>query len=129
MISQKVKDYILEHSFCPEYLFKDWDCFLKLLYAEGEQINSIFWWDYCKKEEHKLSVGSGGYIDPEDSEYIYVETQLYEEGLEAKTLDEIMEYITSVRENGLQYDNKYVSHELVPSFFLKSDKSQFIEID
>ena len=31
MISEKVKAYIDEHSFCSERLFKDWEAFLDLL--------------------------------------------------------------------------------------------------
>jgi len=34
MISKKVQTYIEDHSFCSEYLFKDWESFLDLLYAE-----------------------------------------------------------------------------------------------
>ena len=30
MISQRVKNYIAEQSFCSEYLFKDWEGFLKV---------------------------------------------------------------------------------------------------
>ena len=118
MISQKVKDYIAEQSFCSDYLFKDWEAFLKLLYEEGGRIDSILWWDHCKKEEQPLSVGMGGYTDPADSEYMYAETQFFEDCLETKTLKEIMEYIMNVKASGMRYSDKYVSHELVPSFFL-----------
>lgn len=118
MISQKVKDYIAEQSFCSDYLFKDWEAFLKLLYEEGGRINAILWWDHCKKEEHHLSVGMGGYTDLEDSEYVYAETPLFEEGLETKTLKEITEHIMNVKSSGLRYGDNCISHELVPSFFL-----------
>lgn len=125
MISEKVKNYIAEQSFCSDYLFKDWETFLKLLYEEGGRISAILWWDHCKKAEQHLSVGGGGYTDLDDSEYIYAETQLYENGFEIKALEEIIEHIMNVIDSGLQYDDKYVSHELVPSFFLMDDKSQF----
>ena len=89
MISKKVQVYIEEHSFCSEYLFKDWESFLDLLYAEGDRVSSILWWDHCTKEQLKESVGSGGYKDPDNDEFVYAETQLYKEGLETYTLDEI----------------------------------------
>lgn len=34
MPSRKIKEYIAEHSFCSEYLFKDWESFLDLLYVK-----------------------------------------------------------------------------------------------
>lgn len=54
MLSQKVKKYIDEHSFCSEYLFKDWNSFLDILYAEGGRISSILWWDYCKSQNRNF---------------------------------------------------------------------------
>lgn len=118
MISQKIKEYTAEHFVCSEFLFKDWESFLNLVYAEGGRVQSILWWDYCKKEEQHSSVGSGGYTDPDNPSYMYAETQLFEDGLKTKTLQEIIEYIRSVKASGLRYGDKYVSHELVPSFFM-----------
>ena len=118
MISKKVQTYIEDHSFCSEYLFKDWESFLDLLYAEGNCISSILWWDHCTEKQLRESVGSGGYRDPDNGEFIYAETQLYKEGLETYTLDEIKQYIEHVRKTGFQYGSKYKSHDLVPSFNL-----------
>ena len=118
MVGEKVKKYIEEHSFCSEYLFKDWEAFLDLLYAEGGAVSAIYWWDHCEKSELKESVGSGGYADPDDSGYIYAEIQLCKDGLETKTLDEIKEYIAREREAGFRYGGEYSSHDLVPSFEL-----------
>ena len=118
MISSKVKEYIEEHSFCSEYLFRDWESFLELLYAEGGRISSVLWWDHCKNSQLRESVGSGGYKDPENEEYIYAETQQYKEGLETNTLEEIKEYIHRERKTGFRYGSKYRSHDLVPSFTL-----------
>lgn len=118
MPSRKIKEYIAEHAFCSEYLFKDWESFLDFLYAQGGHISSILWWDHCKKSQHHESVGSGGYTDPENDEYVYAETQLYKEGLETDTLDEIKEYIKQERKNGFRYGSKCRSHDLVPSFYL-----------
>ena len=116
MISEKVKAYIDEHSFCSECLFKDWEAFLDLLYAEGGRVSAICWWDRCKKSEQRRSVGSGGYNDPSDPEYLYAETRICIGNLETKTLDEIKEYIAKERETGFRFGSKYSSHDLVPSF-------------
>ena len=118
MLSQNVIRYIEKHSFCSEYLFKDWKSFLEILYAEGGRVTSILWWDYCKKSEQLFSVGSGGYTDPDDPAYMYAETKLFKDGLETKTLAEIMEYIIREKATGLRYGSQYRSHELVPSFYL-----------
>ncbi len=118
MLSQRTQNYIDNHAFCSEYLFKDWESFLDLLYAEGGRVSSILWWDYCMKSQQHESVGSGGFKDPENDEFIYAETQLYKEGLESNTLDEIKEYINQERKTGAKYGNKYKSHDLVPSFHL-----------
>ena len=118
MINERIQNYINEYAFCSEYLFKDWESFVDFLYAEGGRISSILWWDHCRKAQLHESVGSGGYRDPENDEYIYVETQLYKDGLETNTLDEILEYINHERKKGLRYDSKYKSHDLVPSFYL-----------
>ena len=118
MISQRTQNYINDHAFCSEYLFKDWESFLDLLYVEGGRVSSILWWDHCTKNQLRGSVGSGGYKDPENEEFIYAETQLYKEGLETYTLEEIKEYIDHERKTGFQYGSKYRSHDLVPSFYL-----------
>ena len=118
MMNERIQKYIDDHAFCSELLFKDWESFLDLLYAEGSRVSSILWWDHCTKKQLKESVGSGGYKDPDNDEFIYAETQLYREGLETYTLDEIKEYINRERKAGLQYSHKYRSHDLIPSFYL-----------
>ena len=118
MINQRLQKYIEDYSFCSEYIFKDWESFLDIVYSEGERISSILWWDYCTESQHIESVGGGGYRDPENNDYIYAETQLFEDGLETKTLDEIKEYINQKRKTGIQYGDQYRSHNLVPSFYL-----------
>ena len=118
MISERVQNYIDNHAFCSEYLFRDWESFLDFLYAEGGRISSILWWDHCTRKQLSESVGSGGYRDPDNEDYIYAEPQLYMEGLETYTLDEIKAYINQERKRGLRYGDKYRSHDLVPSFYL-----------
>ena len=119
MLNNRIKEYISEHSFCSEYLFKDWESFLDILYAEGVRVTSIFWWDYCKISEQNLSVGGSGYRDPENPGYMFAETQSFKDGLEIYTLDEIKEYINDQRKSGIRYGSKYVSNDLVPSFYLE----------
>ena len=118
MINERIQKYVDDHAFCSEYLFKDWESFLDLLYSEGGRISSILWWDYCAEKQLKESVGSGGYRDPDNDRFIYAETQLYKEGLEEYTLDEIKEYINHERKTGFRYGSKYRSHDLIPSFYL-----------
>lgn len=84
MTNEMVKKFIEEHSFCPELLFRDWEPFLDLLYAEGGAVSAICWWDRCRKSELHESVGAGGYADPDDPEYMYAETQLCAENLGAR---------------------------------------------
>ena len=123
MVNERVQNYIENNSFCSEYLFKDWESFLDLLYAEGGRISSILWWDHCTKKQLRESVGSGGYKDPENEAFIYAETQLYKEGLETYTLEEIKEYIDCERTTSFQYGSRYRSHDLVPSFYLCGEEN------
>lgn len=118
MINKRIHNYIDNHAFCSEYLFKDLEAFLDLLYAEVYRISSILWWDHCLKSQHHEYVGSAEYNDPENNDFIYAETQLYKEGLETNTLDEIKEYIKKERKIGCRYGRKYRSNDLVPSFYL-----------
>ena len=117
-VSPKIEAYIAEHSFCSEYLFRDWESFLDVLYSEGGRVAAILWWDHCKKSMQNTSVGGGGYRDPENSEYLYAETQYYEDGLETKTLGEIKKLIRERRAAGFILGDKYFSYDLVPSFYL-----------
>lgn len=127
MVSQKVKTFIEDHSFCSEYLFKDWETFLDILYAEGGAISCIQWWDHCTKSEQHRSIGSGGYADPENPEYLFAETQLFEDGFETKSLDEIKKHIAERRNAKICYHNRYISFDLVPSFYLVNENIPFAE--
>ena len=118
MLSQKVENYISAHSFCSEYLFKDWESFLDVLYSEGWHVSSILWWDHCRKNMQHLSAGSGGYSDPDDPEYMYSETQFFEDGVNTMSLDEIKRHINERRTAGLILGDKYFCFDLVPSFYL-----------
>ena len=123
MISHRVQKYIDDHSFCSEYLFKDWEAFLDFLYEEGGRVSSILWWDHCRKNLQHASVGSGGYTDPDDREWMYAETWLHEDGFEERSLADIKAYIHEMREHGLILGDKYISHDLVPSFYLADEQT------
>jgi hypothetical protein len=102
----------------------DWESFLDLLYAEGGRISAILWWDYCDTSQHLVSVGSGGYRDPDNERYVYAETRLYKNGLEEKTLDEIKVYIDG-RE--MQASNTMTNIEVIiwdPPFISSSNKRE-----
>ena len=115
MINERIQNYIDNHSFCLEYLFKDWEAFLDFLYEEGGRVSSILWWEHCKKN---FQHGYGGYSDPDDGEWMYSETWFHEDGFEEKSLADIKAYIHETREHGLILGDKYITHDLVPSFYL-----------
>ncbi len=117
----KTKRYIEKHSFCSELLFKDWESFVDLLYSEGGRISAILWWDHIKISESAKSIGSGGYTDPDDPDYMYAETQEYKDGFELKTLEEVKGYIREVQNSVISRENEYISSELAPSFYLTDD--------
>lgn len=123
MITERVREYIDCNSFCSEYLFRNWDAFLDVLYEEGCHVAAIQWWDHCIRHYNNVSVGSGGYIDPDDPEYMYAETFLYEDGMQALTLEELKTHIAETREHGLILGDKYYSNDLVPSFYLQEEEN------
>jgi hypothetical protein len=56
-------------------------------------------------------------VDRKPPEYMYAEIQRWKNDLEMMTLDEIKAYIARERETGFQYGSKYISYDLVPSFY------------
>ena len=53
-----------------------------------------------------------------DREWMYSETWFHEDGFEEKSLADIKAYIHETREHGLILGDKYITHDLVPSFYL-----------
>ena len=104
--------YIEKNKLCSELLFSDWKEFLDLLYLQGGYVESILWFEYVKISEQSKSIGSGGYIDKINPDYMYAETHIFEQGFDDKSLSEIDEYIHSIL---LEYPN----NKLIPSFFIK----------
>ena len=74
-------------------------------------------------------VDYGGYSDPDDGEWMYSETWFHEDGFEEKSLADIKAYIHETREHGLILGDKYITHDLVPSFYLSDWQIQFVELN
>ena len=91
------------------------DLWRERIYEEGGRVSSILWWEHCKKN---FQHGYGGYFDPDDGEWMYSETWFHEDGFEEKSLADIKAYIHETREHGLILGDKYITHDLVPSFYL-----------
>jgi hypothetical protein len=111
MLTRKVKNYIRNHQLCPEYLFDDWAKFLELLYEEGGCVESILWFEYVRIVDQKDSLGSGGYRDKINPEYMYAETFLNEDNMESKTLSEVKKQIESTLIS-------YPKNKLFPAFHI-----------
>lgn len=69
----------------------------------------IVWYGYCKINEQQI--GMGGYSDTQNKGLMRAETQLFETDLQEKSLNEILEYISEVK-------NKYSNYNLYPEFYL-----------
>lgn len=110
MINQEVANYIDENKLCSEYIFEDCNKFIDFLYTHGGRISAILWWDYCKITEGS-SIGSGGYKDTRNLEFMFAETQIYEDELEGKSAIEIKKYISDTQKI-------YSTSHLIPSFYL-----------
>ena len=93
---------------------------MDFIYEEGCRVSSILWWEHCKKN---FQHGYGGYSDPDDREWMYSETWLHEDGFEEKSLADIKAYIHETRAHGLILGDKYISHDLVPSFYLADEQT------
>ena len=111
MITDVVKQYIDEHKVCSDILFNNWEEFLKLLFSEGGCVESILWFEYVLISEQKNSLGGGGYVDKDNSDYMYAETFICQNNMEDKSIEEVDEYIKSI----ISY---YPNHKLIPSFYI-----------
>lgn len=110
-MSEKLQEFIAKHKLCSEFLFDDWEKFIELLYSEGGRVESILWFEHIKISQQKNSLGSGGYIDKNNPDYMYAETQIFKNEMEKFTLPHIKEYIKSTL-------SSYPNNSLVPSFFI-----------
>ena len=106
-----ISEYIEHNKLCNECIFEDYNEFLKIVFANRGVVNLIVWFDYCKIEKQSESLGAGGYIDKQDSTFMWAETQIYENGFENQSMKEILEYIESVIK-------QYPEHKLYPAFYV-----------
>jgi len=90
-------------------IFRNWREFLQILYHNNGCVEMIIWYEYCKISEQQI--GSGGYIDVENQDYMWAETQIYESNMQKKTLNEILEYISKIQK-------EYSDYILYPEFYL-----------
>ena len=106
-----IKEYIEQNKLCNEFIFNDYKEFLEILFGNGGAVSMIVWFDYCKINEQSESLGAGGYIDKKNVDYMWAETQIYEDEFENKSLYEVLEYIEAIRK-------KYSNYKLYPAFYI-----------
>ncbi|MBQ7874285.1 MAG: hypothetical protein IJ306_03870 [Oscillospiraceae bacterium] len=109
-MNAQIEKYISEKSLCSELIFDDWKEFLKILFEIGGKVNEILWFEYTSIEKQPESMGSGGYTDRQNPDYMWAETMIYDKNLSEKSFTELSEHIERTI-------NKYQPHNLVPSFF------------
>ncbi len=72
----------------------------------------IIWYEYCRINEQQIGMGGyGGYIDEENKGYMWAETHIYDEGMQYRSLSDILEYISKTRNDNSGYD-------LYPEFYI-----------
>jgi hypothetical protein len=111
LLTPRLKAYIEDNKLCSEYLFADWEEFLELLYEEGGYAESVLWFEHIKISDQKQSLGSGGYKDKSNPDYMYAETHIFKNEMENLSLHEINNYIESIIAS-------YPNNKLIPSFFI-----------
>lgn len=114
-INNNLNDYIENNKLCSDDIYRDYEEFLRLLYGNGGKVTNILWFDYCKINEQDKSLGSGGFIDKENKDYMWAETQMWNDKLDNKSLNELLDYIDTIIK-------KYPNNNLVPSFYYKIEK-------
>lgn len=90
-------------------IFRAWEEFLHILNKSDRRVEMIVWYEYCRINEQQI--GMGGYIDIDNKDFMWAETQLFETDLQNRSCDEILDYISKVRE-------KYSEYDLYPEFYL-----------
>lgn len=110
-MTKHLQKYIEENQVCSELLFRDWRTFLEILFAEGECVKSILWYEYVQVSKQEESLGGGGYYDRQNPDHMWAETMLFEDGFEDKSVPQIIGYIEKIIA-------AYPGHDLIPSFFI-----------
>ena len=113
-INNYLETYIKNNKLCSDDIYRNYKEFLKVLYDNGGKVTDILWFDYCKINEQGKSLGSGGFIDKENEDYMWTETQMWDDKLDNKSLNELLDYIDMIIK-------KYPKNNLVPSFYYKFD--------
>ena len=93
------------------YLFRNWKEFIDILFANHGKVKFILWFEHIEICKQADSMGVGGYRDPDNPEYMFAETMLFDDELENKSLEEIKEHILSVIQ-------QYPNNKLIPSFYI-----------
>ena len=103
--------YIQKHKISKSsaLIFRDWGQFLHTLYQNNSRVEMIIWYEYCKINEQQI--GMGGYIDTENQGFMWAETQLFKTDLQEKSLDDLLAYISEIR-------NQYSGYNLYPEFYI-----------
>ena len=110
-MSEKIQEFFEKHKICSEFLFVEWEEFIELLYSEGGRVDSILWFEHIEISQHNNSLGSGGYKDKNNPNYMYAETHIFKNEMENLSLHEINNYIESIIAS-------YPNNKLIPSFFI-----------
>lgn len=105
-----IEEYIQKNKIKANALiFRDWEEFLRILYESNRRVEMIVWYEYCRINEQQI--GMGGYIDIDNKGYMWAETQLFESDLQDRSCNEILDYISKMRE-------EYSKYDLYPEFHL-----------
>ena len=110
-MDQRISNYIKQHSVCSELLFPNWHEFLTLLFSCKGHICSIAWFEYVEISKQKESLGSGGYKDLKNPDYMWAETAIFDDNLEECSLLALVEHIQTTID-------KHQPHHLVPCFYM-----------
>jgi len=110
-MNSQLEEYIVKHKVTVSntLLFRDWEAFLKRLFAANGRVEMIVWYEYCRINAQKI--GMGGYKDPVNNGCMWAETPIYQNHLQGESMEEILEYICKVRE-------AYPDCDLYPEFYI-----------
>lgn len=104
-----IEEYIQKNKKADTLIFRDWEEFLRILYRNDRRVEMIVWYEYCRINEQQI--GMGGYIDIDNRGFMWAETQFFEADLQDWSCNEILDYISKMRE-------KYSEYDLYPEFYL-----------
>ncbi len=110
-MNNQIKQYIQNYKVSKSnaLIFRDWEDFLHTLYQNNGRVEMIIWYEYCRINEQQI--GMGGYIDAENQDFMWAETQLFETDLQEKSLNEILEYISKMKKD-------YSNYDFYPEFYI-----------